>query len=52
MGKLIKQISPASNGWNGTFNGQPLPSSDYWFTVEYTEKGIQKVFKSHFTLKR
>ncbi|NDP27123.1 MAG: T9SS type B sorting domain-containing protein [Flavobacterium sp.] len=51
-GKLIKEISPSSQGWNGTLNGQPLPSSDYWFTVDYDEKGISKVFKSHFTLKR
>lgn len=51
-GKLIKQISPSSEGWNGQFNGKPLPASDYWFTVEYVEKGESKVFKSHFTLKR
>ncbi len=51
-GKLLKQISPSGNGWNGMFNGQPLPSSDYWFTVDYDEKGTSKVFKSHFSLKR
>jgi gliding motility-associated-like protein len=52
FGKFIKQISPASEGWNGEFNGQPLPSTDYWFTVDYDEKGASKVFRSHFTLKR
>ena len=38
-GKLIKQLSSseASNGWNGTFNGKPLPATDYWFTVEFKE---------------
>ncbi|REG90823.1 T9SS type B sorting domain-containing protein [Flavobacterium aquicola] len=51
-GKLIKRITPAAEGWDGIYNGQPLPSSDYWFTVEYTQKGIPKVFKSHFSLKR
>jgi gliding motility-associated-like protein len=51
-GKFLKQISPTSEGWNGIFNGQPLPSTDYWFTVEYDEKGSSKIFKSHFTLKR
>jgi gliding motility-associated-like protein len=51
-GKLLKEISPSTEGWNGMFNGQPLPSSDYWFTVDYDEKGTSKVFKSHFTLKR
>ncbi|WP_395056082.1 choice-of-anchor L domain-containing protein [Flavobacterium sp.] len=52
FGKLIKQITPTSDGWNGTYNGQPLPATDYWFTVDYTEKGASKIFKSHFALKR
>jgi gliding motility-associated-like protein len=51
-GKLIKKITPVTEGWNGMYNGQPLPSSDYWFTVEFSEKGIPKIFKSHFSLKR
>lgn len=52
-GKLIKQISPASEGWDGKYNGKELPSSDYWFTVEYkTAKNEDALFKSHFTLKR
>ena len=51
-GKLIKQISPTSDGWDGTFNNEDLPSTDYWFKVEYTEKNTQKVFKGHFSLKR
>jgi gliding motility-associated-like protein len=51
-GKLIKQISPSSIGWDGTFNSELLPSTDYWFKVEYLEDNINKEFKSHFTLKR
>lgn len=51
-GKLLKEITPATQGWNGMYNGQPLPASDYWFTVEYDEKDSSKVFKSHFSLKR
>lgn len=51
-GKLIKQISPSGNGWNGTYNGNQLPSTDYWFTVNYIHEGSEKIFKSHFTLKR
>ena len=52
FGKLLKQISPKGIGWNGTFNGQLLPSTDYWFRIEYTEKNIRKEFKSHFSLIR
>jgi len=36
-GKLLKQITPMGNGWNGTYNGNRLPTSDYWFTIEYNE---------------
>ena len=52
FGKLLKQLSPMGPGWDGTYNGSPMPSSDYWFRVEYTEDGNAKEFKGHFTLKR
>jgi valyl-tRNA synthetase len=51
-GKLLKQISAAGQGWDGTFNGQPAPSTDYWFTVDYFEEAQIKTFKANFTLKR
>ncbi|MFH6997692.1 choice-of-anchor L domain-containing protein [Flavobacterium sp. FlaQc-57] len=51
-GKLIKQLSPSGPGWDGNYNGGPLPSSDYWFQTFYTQNGISQVFKSHFSLKR
>lgn len=51
-GKLMKQLFPNKAGWDGTFNGQPMPSTDYWFTVTYEENGMTKEFKAHFSLKR
>ena len=53
-GKLLKQLSPLSEGWDGTFNGKPLPATDYWFTVIYEEPGTEiiKTFRAHFSLKR
>lgn len=48
-GKLVKQISPQTQGWDGTFNGQPLPASDYWYSIQL-EDG--RVVKGHFALKR
>jgi len=51
-GKLLKQVSPLGPGWDGTYNGNPLPSSDYWFLVEYEEDQSIKEFRGHFTLKR
>ena len=52
FGKLLKQLSPLGPGWNGIYIGNPMPSSDYWFRVEYTEEGQAKEFRGHFTLKR
>jgi gliding motility-associated-like protein len=51
-GKLLKEISPMGKGWDGTLNGKPLPSTDYWFKVYYVEGGVSKEFKAHFSLKR
>ncbi|QRM90008.1 T9SS type B sorting domain-containing protein [Lacinutrix sp. WUR7] len=53
-GELMKELSPSGPDWDGTFNGQDLPTSDYWFTVEYIDpiNKTKKEFKSHFTLKR
>ncbi|WP_088341654.1 T9SS type B sorting domain-containing protein [Robiginitalea sediminis] len=55
-GKLLKQIDETSLGWDGTFNGRPLPSSDYWFRLEYSrdEAGVlvANLVRTHFTLKR
>ena len=51
-GKLIKQIISRGKGWDGTYNGQPLPATDYWFTIDYVEQTVAKQFKAHFSLKR
>ena len=53
-GKFLNQMSPASSGWNGMYNGENLPSTDYWFTVEYLPQNgtAKQIFKSHFSLKR
>lgn len=48
-GKLLKQMTQNSSGWNGIFNGQELPSDDYWFTLLFTNG---KIVKGHFSLKR
>ncbi len=48
-GKLVKQISPLNEGWDGTFTGQQMPASDYWYSIQF-EDG--RVVKGHFSLKR
>ena len=53
-GKLLKQISPSGDGWNGLYNGKPMANSSYWFTVQYREPTTNEVktLKAHFALKR
>ncbi|WP_298239545.1 T9SS type B sorting domain-containing protein, partial [uncultured Algibacter sp.] len=36
-GKLLKQLNPNGLGWDGTYNGVLMPTSDYWFNLVYTE---------------
>ena len=53
FGKLITKVDPSSNGWDGNFKGNSLPSSDYWFTVELIDSNrSRKVIKGHFSLIR
>ena len=48
FGRLLKQLKTGES-WNGTFDSQPNPADDYWFTVQYDDN---KTFKGHFSLKR
>ena len=52
FGKLLKQIQQNEMGWDGKYNGHKLPSTDYWFVLDYEECGVFRTFKSHFSLKR
>ena len=36
-GKLLKQLNPLAGGWDGTYNGKLMPSSQYWFKIEFDE---------------
>jgi gliding motility-associated-like protein len=51
-GKFLKQLKTNGPGWDGNYNGNPLPSSDYWFQVFYKFNGADQEFKSHFSMKR
>jgi gliding motility-associated-like protein len=52
-GRLIKEISPSGEGWDGVSNnGSLLPSSSYWFKVEYTFEGVTRTLISYFALQR
>jgi len=49
FGKILYVINLNSSGWDGTYNGKLMPSSDYWFNALFTDGGI---YRGHFTLKR
>jgi len=52
-GKFITSIKPNEVGWDGLFNGQQLPATDYWFTAELIDStGIIRIRKGHFSLIR
>ena len=52
-GKLIKQLKPNGLGWNGTFNGERISSSDYWFVINLVDNvGVTQIYKGHFSLVR
>ena len=48
-GKLLKELDPVTEGWDGTYIGRPMPQTDYWFRV-FLEDGRE--FKGHFSLVR
>ncbi len=52
FGKLLKQLDVTGIGWDGTYNGEPMPSSDYWFKIEYVQDGKTSIANGHFALKR
>ncbi len=51
FGKMVSQyLGHNPDGWDGTYQGQDLPSTDYWYVIEIEE--ISKQFTGHFTLIR
>lgn len=48
-GRLMAQIPATGVGWDGTYNGNPLPADDYWFRVKLDDG---RSFTDHFSLVR
>jgi gliding motility-associated-like protein len=53
-GKVVALITNKnSNGWNGTYNGNKLPSNDYWFNAVLEDiNGNVRKETGHFSLLR
>lgn len=48
-GKLLKFLSSNTSGWDGTFNGQLMPTDSYWYVIVLNNRDV---LKGHFALKR
>lgn len=52
-GKVLHQFNPKYASWDGNYNNSLVPSTDYWFTIDYSDESNHKFsFKSHFSLIR
>ncbi|WP_420400563.1 T9SS type B sorting domain-containing protein [Flagellimonas sp.] len=55
-GKLLWEMTEFSPGWDGSFQGMPLPSTDYWFKLSYLDTDGNRIYakhlQSHFSLRR
>ncbi len=49
FGKMLYQFNAERPGWDGNYNGKPMPSNDYWYIIRLKNN---KEIKGHFTLKR
>ncbi|MBE6328248.1 MAG: T9SS type B sorting domain-containing protein [Bacteroidales bacterium] len=52
FGKLIYSANGADfeSGWDGTYNGNKMPATDYWYEIDIDD--IDKQYFGHFTLIR
>ena len=48
-GKLLKFLSSNTSGWDGTFNGQLMPTDSYWYVIVLNNRNV---LKGYFALKR
>ena len=42
FGQAVYKSDSYNNDWDGTWNGNPLPSASYYYIIKSTEKGIIK----------
>jgi len=49
-GKKLIEYKGSSSGWDGTYQGKEMPSTDYWYEIRIDE--IKKQYVGHFTLVR
>ena len=48
-GKLLAVLNTENLSWDGSHNGELMPTDDYWFVAQLNDG---RIHKGHFTLKR
>ena len=50
FGKELVTFGGDVGSWDGTYNGNPMPATDYWYVINVPE--IDMIYTGHFTLLR
>ncbi|WP_228853099.1 T9SS type B sorting domain-containing protein [Aegicerativicinus sediminis] len=50
-GRVVAELAQVDS-WDGTYNGNPLPTGDYWYVIKLNNSSDNREFVGHFTLYR
>ena len=51
-GRVVAEVWEGYKGWDGNYDGYPLPTGDYWYVVRLNGENDEREFVGHFTLYR
>lgn len=51
-GRVVEEMTRNTQGWDGEYDGKPLPTGDYWYVVRLQGEQDNREFVGHFTLYR
>lgn len=51
-GRVVEEMTRNVKGWDGNYEGKPLPTGDYWYVVRLEGAQDNREFVGHFTLYR
>ncbi len=51
-GRVVEEMTRNVKGWDGNYDGKPLPTGDYWYVVKLEGAQDSREFVGHFTLYR
>ncbi|MFC4221744.1 T9SS type B sorting domain-containing protein [Flagellimonas marina] len=51
-GRVVEKMTRDTQGWDGEYDGKPLPTGDYWYVIRLNGENDDREFIGHFTLYR